>query len=103
MKGVNVEKGYCLIVGALYPAWRHPWRRIMQEVSLMRTPGMRLRVRMERNTMIIFGSREDAQNCRMVMVWSGNPCGEEIRPCEFDIEARRVWVHDEERGIDDGL
>ena len=102
MKGVNKEKGYCLQVGALYPAWRHPWRRIMQETALMRTPGLRQRVRMEEYTLLIFGNREDAQNCRMVMVWSGNRCGEVILPCEYDIEGRQVWVHDEE-DVDDGL
>ena len=102
MRGLNRENGYALLVGALYPVWRHPVRRLRQEHGILITPGVRLRVRMQDSTMLIFGSREDAANCRMYMVWSGNPCGDEIYKCEYDIEKRQVWVKKDD-GMDDLL
>lgn len=87
------KRGFGLMIGKLYPWFRHPWRRFQQERAILQTPGIQLRIPAADFTMLIFDYLEDARNCMQVMAWSGNPHDEEIMMLEYSLEEHKVWLH----------
>lgn len=84
------KQGYSILIGAMWPWLRHPLGRIRQELSLMHTPGYKLRIPLEECTLVIFDTEEHAEECRRAMMASGNPYSEKVMRSEYSIEGRSV-------------
>ena len=60
---------------------------------MLKTPGLVMRVPQSESTLLVFDAAEDADNCLMHLIWTGNPHGDYVHEAEYSDTEEKVWVY----------